>query len=202
MAENRPRVGDFRSPPGNEPRTSPPAESPKTKSAETTLAPPAPATPEPDETPEAEKPPAELTAKERYLKRLEENKIPRETAAAIYDAVIEKGYYEEYITIGKHKAVFRTRLYDDTLRLQTALEATRPALVVTQEDMITRYNLASSLYAWRGTAYSHETDEEFDKVMAVVKKLSAPLYSLMVQKLAEFDHKVMTIFSEGATDSF
>lgn len=201
MPADRPRIGDFRSPPENAPRTT--AAVPESAKAP----PPAPAAkPKPAEDadePASEEPtPPELTAKERYLKRLEEAKIGRDTAAAIYDAIIEKGYYEEFVTIGKHKAIFRTRVYDDSLRLQTALEATRPTLVLTQEDMITRYNLAASLYAWKNTTYKHDTDEDFDTVMDMVKKLPAPVYSLMVQRLAEFDHKIMTIFSDGATETF
>lgn len=199
MAAERPRVGDFRSASENAPRTTP-APSPAPEGAKPPPTPPADDAAA-DEEP-TDKKPVELTPKERYLKRLEEAKIPRDTAFSIYDAVIEKGYYEEYVTVGKHKAVFRTRLYDDSLRLQTALEATRPSLVITQEDMITRYNLAASLYAWKGTAYKHDDDDDFDKIMDMVKKLPAPIYSLLVQKLAEFDHKIMTIFSDGATESF
>ena len=153
----------------------------------------------PEEGPEPE---AELTPKERYEKRLEDAKITRQVANAIFDAVMSKDYYEEYIKIGENRAVFRTRMYEDHLRLQTALELQRPGLVLSQEDMITRYNLAASLYEWRGKALKHDSDDDFDKVLNIIKRMPAPVYSLLAQKLAEFDQKVMTVFSDGATDSF
>lgn len=203
---NRPRIGDFRSKPDNAPRKSnpeppkPAAEAPKPPpAAEPAAAKPA----EGVEAPTPDAPPEEtLTPKERYIKRLEEAEIPLETARAIFDAVISKGYYEEYVYVGPQRATLRTRLYDDHLRLQTAMEMTRPGLVLSQEDMITRYNLAASLYEWRGKAYKHDTDDDFDAVMTEIKRMPAPLYSLMAQRLAEFDRKVMLVFSEGATDSF
>lgn len=187
---SRPRIGDFRSKPENAPRTTTvtPAEPPPTASAtDASTVPPA---------------PVEDTPKERYRKRLEEAKISWSEAAAIYDAVIEKGYYQEFVKVGQHKAVFRTRLYDDTLRLQAALESARPTLVVTQEDMITRYNLAASIYEWKGDKLPHANDDDFDKILDLLKKMPGPLFSLLAQKLAEFDRKTMLIFSEGATDSF
>jgi hypothetical protein len=162
-------------------------------------------TPDVDDEPAPEKvpePEAELTPRERYEKRLEDAKISRETANAIFDAVMSKDYYEEYVKVGTNRAVFRTRMYEDHLRLQTALELQRPGLVLSQEDMITRYNLAASLYEWRGKPLKHDNDEDFDKVLNIIKRMPAPVYSLLAQKLAEFDQKVMTVFSDGATDSF
>lgn len=191
----RPRIGDFRSKPDNAPRKTPSVEAPQAVQQE-----------EPDDkpadAPEAAKNEADMTPRERYLKRLKDAEIPLATAQNIYDAVISKGYYEEYVKVGSGRAVLRTRTYDDVLRLQTALEAVRPGLILTQEDMITRYNLAASLYEWKGKTYKHDTDDDFDVVMAELKKMPSPLYSLLVQRLAEFDRKVMTVFSEGATDSF
>jgi hypothetical protein len=144
----------------------------------------------------------ERTPKERYELRLAEAAVSRTMANAIFDAVMSKDYYEEYVKVGAHRAVFRTRMYEDNLRLQTALELQRPGLVISQEDMITRYNLAASLYEWKGVAYPHETNADFDVVLNVLKRMPGPLYSLLAQKLAEFDRKVMVVFSDGATDSF
>lgn len=192
----RPRIGDFRSKPDNAPRK-PPAET----GAPEVAGDKAPEKAEGGATPE-EVPEEKLTPKDRYARRLKEADISLSMAQSIFDAVVSKGYYEEYVKVGANRAVLRTRLYDDHLRLQTALEATRPGLVMTQEDMITRYNLAASLYEWRGKPLKHDSDDDFDAVMDEVKKLPAPIYSMLVQRLAEFDRKVMLVFSEGATDSF
>jgi hypothetical protein len=197
---NRPRIGDFRSVPENAPRTTPVPSTPP--AAEPAPTPPENGSVAPTGELATTKIPAEMTPRERYQQRLADAKISLTEAAAIYDAIIEKGYYEEFVNVGKTRAVFRTRLYDDTLRLQQALEAARPSLVVTQEDMITRYNLAASLYAWKGETFKHENDDDFDKILEKIKKMPGPLFSLLAQKLAEFDQKTMVIFSDGATDSF
>lgn len=192
---SRPRIGDFRSKPDNAPRKTEAAEEKSPEAA------PSAAAEEPAD-PTADKPEEELTPKERYARRLKDAGIMLHIAQTIFDAVVSKGYYEEYVKIGSSRATLRTRLYDDHLRLQTALEAVRPGLVLTQEDMITRYNLAASLYEWQGVALKHTTDDDFDAIMEKVKRLPAPIYSLLVQRLSEFDRKVMLVFSEGATDSF
>jgi hypothetical protein len=194
---SRPRIGDFRSKPDNAPRKAAP-EVAAGKAEDGVKDAPV----EDKASEDAEKTEAEMTPKERYAQRLKDANIPLHIAQAIFDAVVSKGYYEEYVKVGAGRATLRTRLYDDHLRLQTALEAARPGLVLTQEDMITRYNLAASLYEWKGKAYKHDTDDDFDAVMDEVKRLPAPIYSLMVQRLAEFDRKVMLVFSDGATDSF
>ena len=209
-APTRPPVGNFRSAPGNSARKDPPAETQKPSAPVFVPAkapPPAPppvAADEPD-APEESKPDvdeAPLTPREAYEKRLEAAGISREVANSIFDAVMSKDYYEEYIRVGENRAVLRTRMYEDHLRLQTALELQRPGLVLSQEDMITRYNLAASLYEWRGKVLKHDNDDDFDKVLNIIKRMPAPVYSLLSQKLAEFDRKVMTVFSDGATDSF
>lgn len=210
---NRPPVGNFRSTPGNAPRQSaeksaaaaptPPAPEPVTPTLiPASMSRPAAPPEAPRAPPEAEEPEVELTPRERYEQRLADANISRSMANAIFDAVMSKDYYEEYVQVGSNRAVFRTRMYDDHLRLQTALELQRPGLVLTQEDMITRYNLAASLHEWRGKPIPHNSDDDFDKAMTIVKKMPAPVYSLLAQKLAEFDRKVMTVFSDGATESF
>lgn len=215
----RPPIGDFRSAPGNEARRKDPVD-PKAQTRSEMARPAAPAPTFMPAKPPAAKPaapPAEdagddggapdepeiqLTPKEAYEKRLEEAKIPLTEALSIFDAVMSKGYYEEYVELRGTRVVLRTRLYEDHLRVQTALELQRPGLVLTQEDLITRYNLAASLYEFRGEPLPHTNDKDFDAVMTLLQKLPAPLYSLLAQKLAVFDRKVMLVFSDGATDSF
>jgi hypothetical protein len=144
----------------------------------------------------------ELTPAERYRKRLEEAKISFATATAIYDAVLDKGFYEEYVKIRSNRAVLRTRTYEEQLRVQTALETYQPRMAVSQEELISRYNLAASLYEWKGKVIKHETDEDFDAAMKMIQKMPAPLVGLLYDALAKFDARVMMVFSEGATDSF
>lgn len=192
----RPKIGEFRSAPGNAPRGSM-APSP---ASEEVAAPPVVETPEAKDTkPEAEIP---KTPAEIYRERLERAKIDLNHAHTIYDSVLDKGFYEEYIRIRSKRAVFRTRSYDENLRLQTALERESPRLQMNQEELICRYNLAASLYEWDGKVIPHKTDEDFENVLKMIVGMPAPLVAMLYDQLSKFDAKIMMIFSDGATDSF
>jgi hypothetical protein len=195
----RPTIGDFRGSDQNKPR-SPPVAPPEEKEATPT-----------EETPETPAPEVAsplksadfLTPAEKYRERLKAQGIDLKEAESIYDGVLTKGYYEEYIRIrGNHRAIFRTRMYEDHLRLQTILEMTKPQLAISQDELITRYNLASSLYEWNGKALKHENDNDFDEVMKLVKRLPGPLFTVLSRELAKFDTKVMAVFDEGADENF
>lgn len=203
----RPTIGDFRGTDTNKPRPPPVPE-------ETAPKDPAPIeAKQPSSAPEAEPEPSAaeaatknldfLTPAERYRERLKQMKIDLKEAEAIYDGVLTKGYYEEYVRLrGNNRAVFRTRMYEDHLRLQTILEMQKPQLAISQDELITRYNLASSLYEWEGKQLKHETDEDFDTIMKLVKKFPGPIFTVLSRELAKFDSKVMAVFDEGADENF
>lgn len=183
----RPVIGDFRGAENNKLR-----EPPKTE-----------AEPVASEKVEADEERDMLTPAEKYRELLKERNIALDEADAIYDAVLSKGYYEEYVRLrGNHRAVFRTRQYSDNLRLQTALEMGKPQLVLSQDELITRYNLAASLFEWDGKPLKHDTEADFDAVMSLIQKMPAPLYSVLARELSKFDAKMMAIFSEGAEQNF
>jgi hypothetical protein len=195
----RPTIGDFRGSDQNKPRPPPAAPTEEKEEA---------AADETAETSAAEKPnPLKnadfLTPAEKYRERLKGQEIDLKTAEAIYDSVLTKGYHEEYIRIrGNHRAVFRTRMYEDHLRLQTILEMQKPQLAISQDELITRFNLAASLYEWDGKQLKHETEEDFDAVMKIVRRLPGPLFTVLSRELAKFDTKVMAVFDEGADENF
>jgi len=196
----RPTIGDFRSPEQNKPRevTQPPAP---TETAPTPTVDPESAISEPTSDPLTG---AEfLTPAERYLAQLKRLNISPKDAEAIYDGVLTKGYYEEYARLrGSHRAVFRTRMYDDHLRLQTVLEMKKPQLAISQDELITRYNMAASLYEWDGKALKHDNDEDFDVVMKLVTRLPGPIFTVLSRELSKFDAKVMAVFDDGADVNF
>jgi len=203
MAEERPVIGDFRPSTNAAPRSSeaasPPAPAPvsETPSTEDLLKKTA------EELKALDAAQKALTPAERYAARLKDAGVSQNVATAIYDAVLTKGFYEEYVRLGKTgRAVFRTRMYEDALRLQTALERERPQLAMNQDDLITRYNLAASLSEWRGTVIPHNTDADFDAALTLVRRLPAPLFSLLATELAKFDQKTLVVFSEGAAENF
>lgn len=197
----RPTIGDFRGAEQNKPRPPPAQESeekedpPKEEPAKTA-----------DAVSSAEALIANLdflTPVERYRERLKEMKIDIKDAENIYDAVLSKGYYEEYVRFrGNRRAVFRTRAYEDHLRLQTILEMQKPQLAISQDELITRYNLAASLFEWDGKPLKHETDEDFDAVLALIRKFPGPIFSVLARELSKFDAKVMAVFDEGADENF
>ena len=194
----RPTIGDFRGNETNKPR--PPPAPPVDVVAEKT-----------EEAPPGANPLVEsllkeadfLTPAEQYRERLTTMKISLKEAESIYDGVLTKGFYEEYVRLrGNHRAVFRTRMYEDHLRLQTILEMQKPQLAISQDELITRYNLASSLYEWEGKVLKHESDDDFDEIMKVLKKMPGPLFTVLQRELSKFDAKVMAVFAEGADENF
>lgn len=196
MAIPRPVIGDFRGADQNKPRAAP--QPPPEEKAETPV--------DPSTQGEGDttlKTADFLTPAERYRKILLDYKIDIKQAEAIYDSVLSKGYYEEYIRIrGNNRAILRTRMYEDHLRLQTVLEMEKPQLALSQDELITRYNLAASLWEWNGNKLEHGTDENFDKIMDLIKKLPGPLFSVIARELSKFDAKIMAVFSEGAEENF
>jgi len=196
----RPTIGDFRGAEQNKPRPPPPPE-PVEKEEEVK----ADAAEAPAEVPVEAKTPDQdfLTPAEKYRERLKGMSIDLKEAEGIYDAVLSKGYYEEYIRLrGNRRAVLRTRAYEDHLRLQTVLEMQKPQLAISQDELITRYNLAASLFEWDGKPLKHDTDEDFDALLLLLRKLPAPLFSVLARELAKFDTKIMAVFDEGADENF
>lgn len=187
----RPTIGDFRTPANNPPRETAPVTE-KVESAETLT----------KQAEALQNSVRDLTPAEQYVARLKEAGIPLKEAQGIFDAVLSKGYYEEYIHIRQQRATFRTRTYEDHLRLQTAIELQQPRLAISQDDLITRYNLAASLFEWQGKAIPHEKESDIDDVMRLIRAWPGPVFSLVCRELAKFDSKIMLVFSEGATESF
>ena len=143
-----------------------------------------------------------LSLPEKYARRLKEANISPGVARDIFNRVLSDGHYEEVVRVGPIRAALRTRLYEDTLRLQRALEMEKPQLLVSQEELVTRYNMAASLYAWNGKAVPHDTDVDFEKALKIVRNLPAPVYTLLARELFKFDQKIMAVFGEGAVESF
>lgn len=205
----RPTIGDFRSTPNNPPRTPTPAP-------EVPAAPPPPAAPaelddavvehatrvmaEAKALVEAE--PVKLTPAEEYEKRLKLAGVDMAYANTVIDSVLARGYFEEYVHLRGKRITFRTRTYEDHLRLQTALETLKPELAISQDDLVTRYNLAASLVEWNGVTFRHETEEDFQKVLTALKRLPQPVYTMLARELSRFDGKMLLVFSDGAPDSF
>ena len=124
MPEVRPVIGDFRPTNNDAPR----ADAPSTP-APAPVVTPTPATPADanektvaaavDAMKAAAAAEALLTPVERYQKQLQDGGISPEDARNIYDGVLVKGFYEEYVYLSANagRAVCLTRLYEDSLRI-------------------------------------------------------------------------------------
>lgn len=201
MADNnRPPIGSFRGVPDNKPRTTAPSVPPTFGAGSPPEPPRASETKEQSTTTPSV--PKTLTPGEQYLARLDDAGITKQEAEGIYDAVLSKGYYEEYVRIRGNKAVLRTRQYEDTLRVQTALELAGNRMPSSNDELIARYNLAASLYEWQGKPIRHNTDEDFDNAIRMIQKMPGPLVYMLTNALARFDAKLMVVFSEGCTEVF
>jgi hypothetical protein len=207
MPTARPVIGDFRSPPVNPPRTETAAAPDQVEVAVEKAA----VTEQDAEAAmlaaaEALKKEADNEAKlspsEKYAKRLADGKLSLVEARAIFDSVMTDGYYEEVVTLGPVRATLRTRMYEDTLRLQRVLELEKPQLLMSQEELVTRYNLAASLYGWQGKVIAHETEADFEKALKIVRNMPAPIFTLLARELFRFDQKILLAFGDGAVESF
>jgi hypothetical protein len=147
----------------------------------------------------------ELTPAEAYRKRLERADISLEEASRVFDDMISKGYYEKRVTIKSREAVFRTRTYEDHLRSVAAVETLGPKYAATQQEIQSRHNLAASLVSWNGVTFktaSGDPEKEFAATMTALRRMPAPVYSLLLGELAQFDARMFLIFSEGAVENF
>lgn len=144
-----------------------------------------------------------LTPAEQYLADLKTAKIDLDTARSIYDAVASKGYYEETIKVRNGRAVFRTRTYDDHLRIITMLELNKPTLTQSYAELVNRYNLTASLMAWNTANFgSPENDDAFEAKLAKIRKLPGPVVTLLVRELSKFDTKINLVFADGSLENF
>ncbi len=146
-----------------------------------------------------------LTPAEAYRARLEKADIPFQEAAKVFDEMISKGYYEKRILIKGREAVLRTRTYEDHLRSVAAVESVGPKYAATQQELQSRHNLAASLVSWNGVTYKTPTgdpEKEFQTTMTALRRMPAPVYTLLLSQLAEFDARMFLIFSEGAVENF
>lgn len=146
-----------------------------------------------------------------YQKYLKEEGISEDAAADIVDALLVTGVYQEVIPITKRSTVtFRSRLQEDTLRLQRALEVQRPLFRDAMDEIVVRYNMAASLAAFKDTSFefpdadtpAEKREDMFDVRLAYVERMPGALFSKLSLKLAKFDRKIMAVMREGVAENF
>lgn len=162
--------------------------------------------PEPETTaaPEPEKQEVKpLSAKERYLEALKEAEISEEEATEIIDSLLTNMVYEETSLIrGKIKFKLRTRTAGQMDRVQERIKKANPNNYAEINNLLNKYNLASSLSHYDGHDLEADSDEGFEQALSLVDRLPGPLFRYLVDKLARFDEKLYLVMQEGALENF
>lgn len=148
---------------------------------------------------------------ENYKEYLEKQGIDEEQAARIVDDLMLKGHYEEDYKLSRSVTVtLRTRQQRDVRRLTMAVQVQRPLFQDAMDELISRYNMASSLAAYNGKEYEFPADDDsqervdelFDARLTAVETMPAPVFSAISMKLAKFDRMVLAVMREGVAENF
>ena len=147
-----------------------------------------------------------------YRKFLKENDITEDEAAKIVDDLLTQGFYEETIALTRRTSIrLRTRLQQDSMRLQTTLQIRRPIYESAVNEIIGRYNIAASLSLYKDKVFDFPAvgensqsviDTLFTRRLDFVECLPEPVFVTIQNKLARFDTKIALIFREGVVENF
>lgn len=139
-----------------------------------------------------------------FSARLEEVGVTKEDLEAILDSLLTKGRYtREYDIAGKIKVVFRARDGDDGERLRSRLDEEAPRYTITQQELIAKYNLASSLMRYGETKFMDvKNDKDFETALAYVNKLPGAVLNILLQRLFHFDSLVLLATSVENVGNF
>jgi hypothetical protein len=146
-----------------------------------------------------------------YEENLQKVGLTLREARSIMEQMVTKGYYEEETKIGSLTAIIRTRVYEDMIRAQRALELYKPDFSSGVQELLNRYNTAASLVRYGDHHFTHPdpftaSDEEietaFQPRLRLVTRLPHLVSIRLQQNVFEFDGKMMAVFGEGAPQDF
>jgi hypothetical protein len=142
-----------------------------------------------------------------YEEILSERDISLQKAHAIVDAMLERGFYEETMSVTRSSTVtFRTRVHADYVRYLRALELYNPKYVEEQQEIQIRYFLAASIVSFKGHSFNKakdaSDDEFFDTKLDWLSNQPESLVRLLATKLSKFDQQIQIVMSEGVVENF
>ena len=146
-----------------------------------------------------------------YEEILAKKDITRAKAHSIVDAMLEKGFYEDTLTVTKNASVtFRTRTHNDYVRYLRALELYNPKFVAEQNELQIRYFLAASLVVFKGKTFKHTpangdsdaVSADFEERLTWVTQQPESIINILAAKLSKFDDIIHTVMSEGVVENF
>lgn len=116
-------------------------------------------------------------------------------ANIILDSLFTRGHYEEEVVLpGDRKCVLRTRSTAVAMDIISRLENADIKTAGKYNQMFSLYCLAGSLYVMGGKPLP----DDFDKKIAIISDLPAPVTDMLVQKLSEFDKTVADTYTVDA----
>ena len=145
-----------------------------------------------------------------YEEILEQEKISKDEAYAIRDALLIDGYYGETIFLTPNTSVrFRTRTYLDFTRFHQAVERAQPRYLPERDELAMRFFLAASLESYGGKTFTFPETKDvtacenaFDERHRFVLSLPEAVVEVLGRHLHKFDRKIRVILSEGAVEDF
>jgi hypothetical protein len=158
-------------------------------------------------------PEKKLTEEEVYAEGLKDAGLTVDKARVIMEAMFVNGYYEEEVYLGANTYVtLRSRQYFDTIRSNRKLETDRVEFLSSINNVVNSYNTAASLvkYGSRDFRVPRPMDdvdqvtieESFTKRLDFLEKLPTQITIKLMQKVFEFDKRLMAVFSDGAPKDF
>jgi hypothetical protein len=156
---------------------------------------------------------AELGPMRSYEEQLREIGVSREEAARIIDAIMNRGFWSEEVSVTRSiRARFRTRNSRDRSRAIEYIENARPAYEAHVQEMMNKQLLAASLESFAGDKFAHadartakaeDIEAAFEARFRFVNGvISDPALNLLMRHFHKFDLKIRTVMQEGAVENF
>lgn len=135
-----------------------------------------------------------------YDEKLKAHGITKEQVVEILDAMFTRGFFEKtYKMSGNIFVTFRTRKSEDQDRLLQRLEAESPQFPATVSNLVSKYNLAASLWRYKEQEFGAM---EFKARYDYVSSLPDIVFRLLCVKLSKFDQMMLDVMDEGAIANF
>ncbi len=123
---------------------------------------------------------------------LKELKVQYSELFAVIDFFLTNGYYEEEYHIKSFAFTLRTKSVFSVEQINDALDGSKYTLPSAAGHLLIQRSLAACLTKCKlgknpVVILSHQTAEDEDTALEFVRKLSTPIYGLMVSKLRKFE---------------
>lgn len=138
---------------------------------------------------------------------LKELKVNFSDLFTIIDQFLEKGYYEQKYKVKSLEFAFRTKKVRSIDSINDVMDASKYTMPSAAGQLLLERSLASSLVYFKmakqsAQIFAHDTDEDDEKALEFVKKLTTPIYTILCGKLQKFEMYTGLASREEAIDHF